>query len=469
MRVRPILLLLGLSILPLEAIAQQALPHTRPGKVLTEWMEAFNSADAAKIAAFNQANGQTGDAADTLGWRAQTGEFSVEGVESSDEASIVAVLHDDNDPDERQRVRVGFTSKQAAPKIEFEGIEIPRRTQADALTGLMKKLDGWTVSGDFSGAVLIARNGKVLLRRAWGLADREVGESNRPDSRFRVASVGKMFTAVAVMQLVERGRIALDAPVGRYLPDYPNAQVREQVKVRDLLTHYGGIAQMDYPDEDGFTRAEYATLRQKLRTHADYVAYYGPRRSKRPPGEKMEYNNLGFIVLGAIIERVSGTSYYDYVERKVLRPAHMRETGYLPETQVVPGRVEGYTRRDGQWVSAADTFPWRGGAAGGCYSTVDDLLKFAQALQRGLLLKAESLREATRAQVPEGWYGYGFITVGKGPLRRYGHTGDAWGMSADVRFFPESGYVLISLSNLDESVAYRPARWYEPRMPLAAP
>ena len=160
-------------------------------------------------------------------------------------------------------------------------------------------------------------------------------------------------------------------------------------------------------------------------------------------------------------------SYYDYVDAHVFKPAKMFSTGFLPESQSVPERSNGYTLRDGRWVSNENTLPYRGTAAGGGYSTVDDLLRFAQALQAGKLLSPKLLSEATHPQISEKWYGYGFITVGDGPLRRYGHGGDSPGMNADIRIFPESGYVLVSLSNIDPPAAYRVFRYYEPRMPIS--
>jgi hypothetical protein len=137
-----------------------------------------------------------------------------------------------------------------------------------------------------------------------------------------------------------------------------------------------------------------------------------------------------------------------------------------PETSAVENRAVAYRRKDGAWADAAATLPWRGTAAGGGYTTVGDLLKFATALQAGKLLSPAMLAQATSPQMPENWYGFGFVTVGEGGLRRYGHGGDADGMNADFRVFPESGWVLVSLSNYDPPAAYRLFRWFEPRMPV---
>jgi CubicO group peptidase (beta-lactamase class C family) len=365
-------------------------------------------------------------------------------------------------------VSVAADASALAPKIDIDALEIPRRTQSGALSAVVRRIDDLAKSGDFSGVVLIARNDQILLRRAWGLADRAANKPNRPETRFRLGSADKMFTAIAILQLVEDGKLSLDATIDRYLPDYPNKGVRSSVTLRQMLTHQSGLVDIDFSDSEDFTPETYSVFRQKFQTLSDYVTYYGQREPMSKPGEKIEYNSFAFVVLGAIIERVSGTSYYDYIDAHIFKPAGMSSTGFLPESQSVPDRSRGYTFRNGRWVSNEDTLPYRGTAAGGGYSTVDDLLRFAQALQAGKLLSPELLSEATHPQISEKWYGYGFITVGNGPLRRYCHGGDSPGMNADIRIFPESGYVLVSLSNIDPPAAYRVFRYYEPRMPVSS-
>ncbi len=156
-------------------------------------------------------------------------------------------------------------------------------------------------------------------------------------------------------------------------------------------------------------------------------------------------------------------SYYEYVRSKVFQPAGMESTDSLPEADEVPNRAIGYMRRDGAWLSNADTLPWRGTAAGGGYSTVGDLLRFAQALESGMLISKTMLAEATRPQAQQ--YGYGFGVWGEGPLQGYGHGGGAPGMNGDLRVFPQLGYVLVGLSNLDPPAAFRFVEYFALRMP----
>jgi CubicO group peptidase (beta-lactamase class C family) len=268
--------------------------------------------------------------------------------------------------------------------------------------------------------------------------------------------MNKMFTAVAILQLVEAGKLALDDPIGKYLTDYPNKDVASKVTVQHLLTHTGGTGDIFGP--------EFEKNRLTLRTHSDYLKLYGSRGLTHEPGKEFEYSNYGFVLLGALIEKVTGMSYYDYVDSKIFKPAGMTSTGSLTEAEKVPNRSTGYMKRDGAWVPNTDTLPWRGTAAGGGYSTVGDLLRFAEALEAGKLISKKMLAEATKAQV-EGGYGFGFDTKGEGPLRSYGHNGGAPGMNGDLRIFPQLGTVLVALSNLDPPAAGRMVDFYAARMP----
>ncbi|WP_119717709.1 serine hydrolase domain-containing protein [Cognatilysobacter tabacisoli] len=443
-----------------------ALPDSAAGRVLADWLDAFNSGELAPLQRFHAAHPRAdASAQDELDWRLQTGGFEPVAIEVDLPHRAVVLVRDRDSTDER--VRVGATVDAVGrATVETQALDVPRRTLPGALSGLAAELDRLAAERLFSGAVLVARDGDVLLRTAHAVADRGAGAPVTPDTRFRVASVNKMFTAVAALQLVDAGKLALDAPIGRVLPDYPDRDVAATVTLRQLLSHRSGLADMAFGTDEGMTPAAWIPLRDQLRTHTDYLARYGPQAPVARPGEKTAYNNFGFMVVGAMIERASGMDYYEYVDAHVLRPAGMASTGFAPEAEIAPRLASGYTLRDGAWVSIADTLFHRGFAAGGGYSTVDDLHRFALALQDGTLLSPAMLAEATRPQIPEGWYGLGFIVVGDGPLRRFGHGGDAPGMGADVRIFPESGYVLVALSNIDPPANYRPFRWFEPRMPL---
>jgi len=303
--------------------------------------------------------------------------------------------------------------------------------------------------------VLVARRGKVLLEKSWGLAEREAKLPIGPATRFRIGSMNKMFTAVAVLQLVEAGKLSLGDTVGKLLPGYPDPKTAEQVTIRHLLTHTGGTGDIFGPD--------FEKHRATLKTHGDYVQLYGSRPPQGVPGAAFAYSNYGFVLLGAIIERVTGMTYYDFVQQRIFAPTGMTGTGSLPEAERVPERATGYLRRDGAWVPNTETLPWRGSAAGGGYSTAEDLLRFAEALQGGRLVASALLAEAARDQI-QG-YGFGFGTAGQGPWRWYGHNGGAPGQNGELRILPGQGYVLIALSNLDPPAATEMVDFIVERLP----
>jgi CubicO group peptidase (beta-lactamase class C family) len=274
--------------------------------------------------------------------------------------------------------------------------------------------------------------------------------------------MNKMFTAVATLRLVEAGKIALDDPMGKHLTDYPNKDVASKVTIRHLLSHRGGTGDIFGP--------AFAENRLTLKEHSDYLKLYGGRALGHEPDAEFRYSNYGFVLLGAIIERVGGMSYYDYVQRNVFEPAGMRNTGSLAETDTVPNRSIGYIKRDGALTANTDTLPWRGTAAGGGYSTVGDLFKFAQALQNGKLISKATLADATTGHSKMGAtarYGYGFGVLGEGPLQFYGHNGGAPGMNGDLRIYPQLGYVVVSLSNFDPPAASRLAEFIANRLPAS--
>nr|WMC99856.1 serine hydrolase domain-containing protein [Aminobacter aminovorans] len=294
-----------------------------------------------------------------------------------------------------------------------------------------------------------------MLEKAWGLADRERSLPVTVDSSFRIGSMNKMFTAVAILQLVEAGRLGLDDPVGKHLTDYPDKDIARKVTVRHLLTHTGGTGDIFGPEFD--------RNRLKLKAIDDYIALYGARAPLFAPGATQRYSNYGFILLGALIEKVSGMSYDDYVEKNVFEPSGMTSTGSLPESETVPGRAIGYLNEGGRLAPNTATLPWRGTSAGGGYSTVSDLWRFVDALQAGRLISKNMLDQATSTQVQ--MFGLGFAVVGEGNWKGFGHNGGAPGMSGDLHVFPKLGYVLVSLSNLDPPASTRPLEFIEARLP----
>jgi len=339
-----------------------------------------------------------------------------------------------------------------------------RLTEAEAMAALETFVREEATADRFSGAVLVAKDGEVLFTKAYGLADREREIPNTVQTRFRIGSMNKMFTAVAILQLVEAGEVELTAPLGTYLTDYPNRGVATEVTIHHLLTHTGGTGDIFGP--------EFEAHREELRTLDDYVELYGERGTEFESGSRWVYSNYGFILLGAVIEAVTGQSYYDYVHEHIYEPAGMTGTGSVPEDQAVPDRAIGYMDPSGgtEWHPNTDTLPYRGTSAGGGYSTVEDFALFADALLNHELLSRESTELLTTGKEEIGpgiSYAYGFEdhrdTEGNGWV---GHGGGAPGMNGDLRIYIRSGYVVVALANLDPPVAQRVADYLDARLPL---
>jgi CubicO group peptidase (beta-lactamase class C family) len=334
-----------------------------------------------------------------------------------------------------------------------------RLTEAEALEAVSARAEDLADNDHFSGGVLVAKDGRLLLRRAYGLADREQRIPNTLRTRFRIGSMNKMFTAVAVLQLVETGRVKLSAPLGTYLPNYPNRDLAAKVTIHHLLTHTGGTGDIFGPDYDAH--------RTELRTLADYVELYGERGLEFEPGSRWSYSNYGFILLGRVIENVTGQSYYDYVRSHIFARAGMSASGSLPETEIVPNRSVGYIKPPGATAGTPNThwLPYRGTSAGGGYSTVEDLARFAEALLSQTLLSRESTELLITGKVESG-YAYGFQDA-RGPSGNgwVGHGGGAPGMNGDLRIYPKSGYVVAVLANMDPPAAQRISDFLDPRLP----
>jgi len=200
------------------------------------------------------------------------------------------------------------------------------------------------------------------------------------------------------------------------------------------------------------------------------VNLYGKRDLQFTPGSRWEYSNYGFLLLGVVIERVSGKSYYDYVRENVYGPAGMTSTGSLAEDESVPARSIGYASMGGNGLHPnTDTLPYRGTSAGGGYSTVEDLQRFANALTSHKLLNAEytELLTTGKVETPRGGkYAFGFFDDGADVgARHFGHGGGAPGMNGDLQIYPQSGYVIAVLSNLDPPAASRVSEFIANRLP----
>ena len=458
---------LVLSAICSSAMGQTVVPDTPPGRAFAEWLSSFNAADAQQIAAFKQKYGRKGTVEDVLQFREYTGGFELLRIEESAAERLLVLVREQGSG---RGMHVDITSKGDGrgdnlligirPATLPAQFAVLRLSMSDAVVALEQRADEQTKADKFAGALLMARGDRVLLQQAWGNANRESPAAATSDTQFRLGSMNKMFTAVAVLQLVDAGKLSLNGTVGQYLRDYPNRDVAAKVTVRHLLTHSGGTGDIFGPEFDAHLLG--------LKEHRDYVALYGKRAPEFEPGSQDSYSNYGYVLLGRLIEAVSGMSYYEYVQKHVYEKAGMTATGSLPESVVVPKRANGYMKEQGKWLPNTNTLPYRGMAAGGGYSTVGDLFRFARALEDGRLISKQLLEQATTSQNVGGGYGYGFGVQGEGAARFYGHGGGAPGMNGELRIYPASGYVLVALSNLDPPAAENMVEYFSARMPLDA-
>jgi D-alanyl-D-alanine carboxypeptidase len=444
----------------LTAAEEAAARSSAPFKQFSAWLDAFNSGDRDRIAKYIETNHPTAALAGQLNFRERTGGFALRTLEYASATQVIGVVQEQG-PNENF-ARFTLTVDGAPPHriTTFPMLVIPRpaefalppMTDAELASKLREKLERDAAADRFGGAALFARitdaargETRVLFSGAYGKADRGTGIANTIDTRFRMGSMNKMFTAVSVLTLVQAGKIKLDATVGTYVPDYPNRDVASKVTIHHLLSHQGGTGDFFGP--------QFEANRLSLKTHTDYVKLYGGRAPLFEPGSRWAYSNYGMILLGYIIERVTGGSYYDYVAEHVFKPAGMTRSGSEPEDANVEGRAVGYMAGQasgGGPVPNTNTLPYRGTAAGGGYTTVGDLLKFATALMGNRLLRAEYTNLLITGKVAAGdaMYAYGFRDA-RGGEGSVGHSGGAPGMSGDLRIYPKSGHVLIALSNFD--------------------
>lgn len=281
----------------------------------------------------------------------------------------------------------------------------------------------------FSGVAVLAKNGRLVFQRAYGLADRTSGRRNTPATAFNLGSLNKLFTTIAIRQLAAAGRLDLDSTLAAYWHDYPNAEVARRVTIRQLLRHESGIGGDIFDPPAGGRRHD-------LRHNRDFLPLFVGEPLQFEPGSRREYSNAGYVILGMLVERLSGEDYYDYVARHVYGPAGMTHTGHFAVDSLPPYAAIGYTRSPGLPANSplrANTaeLPGRGSAAGGGYATAGDLIRFLQALRE--------------RRIPSG------LPPGLGA------AGGAPGLNSAIEGDLPGGYDLVVLANLDPPAAERVA------------
>lgn len=373
----------------------------------------------------------------------------------------------------QERKNIRKTGRTFALAVAVAALLVPASARQpasspDALA--LAQLDGFalglTEADQFAGVVLVAQGGRLVFEKAYGKLDAAADAPATVDTRYNLASAGKMFTSVAVLQQIARGRLTLDTKVGDILKTYRNQAFAKAVTVRHLLTHTAGAGDID------LFGVENAGNRARVRSVSDMVALHDDRPPAFAPGSKQEYGNFAFVVLGRMVEVASGEAYEAYVARHIFAPAGMTGTGFVDCAHRAADLAVGYATVAGKRVSNCATQPARGLPAGGTVSTARDMFRFTQALQAGKLIPRALLAEATRTH--REFMGLGFFATDYGPgipARdfRWGHGGSSDGVCTDVRVYPRTGETVVVLTNRDPPACFPVANFLHRQWSLRTP
>ncbi|WP_106795186.1 serine hydrolase [Aquimarina sp. Aq78] len=292
----------------------------------------------------------------------------------------------------------------------------------------------------FSGTVLLAKEGKVLYQKAFGDANKSYQIKNNIDTKFNIASMGKMFTGISIMQLEERGKLNINDPVVKYLKDFPFGN---KITIHHLLSHTSGLSNY-------MGHTVYRANRGKRYIINDIIPFiYEQKLEFDTPGKKFAYSNSGMVVLGAIIEKISGQSYSDFITQNIFIPAKMNNTEMRFWDDVVENRALGYLKSiSGKFTNTiyTNSSPQ---SDGGILSTVKDMLKFDQALYTSLLINENSKKKLFTNVIPKVTYGLAFQVENKNNNRVVGHGGGLPGFSSYFSRYLDDKYTIIALSNYD--------------------
>jgi CubicO group peptidase (beta-lactamase class C family) len=344
----------------------------------------------------------------------------------------------------RQRTFVPFYRFAFVSILLFALTIVPaaaRQSTEEPITEIETTLNRLVDAELFSGAVLIARDGEILLSKGYGLADREWDIANIPQSKFRIASISKQFTAIAILMLQEQGKLTVDDKVCQYIEACPDAW--QDITLRHLLMHTSGI-----PDFDFVNNPVQQTTVAKL------IDSFRALPLRFPPGEGWNYTNSGYVLLGYVIEQVSGSNYRSFLNDTIFKPLGMNDTGYDSYNALLKYRTTGYSNPHtrANYIDASKLF-----AAGGLYSTVSDLYLWEQVLFNGEIVSMETSEAALKNGAdtggsPEGdMYSYGLFIGEMSGQPFMGHGGWIPGYFSFMAYFPDDKITIIVLSNLETS------------------
>lgn len=320
--------------------------------------------------------------------------------------------------------------------------------KAEQIDELLSKYNQYDL---FNGSALVAENGKVIFKKGYGSANMEWNIPNQPDTKFRLGSITKQFTALLIVKLAEEGKIKLDVPITTYLPDYPKEN-GDKITIHNLLTHTSGIP--NYTNAPNF-------LKEKAKnpySPADFVKTFSSLPLEFKPGEKFVYSNSGYFLLGYIIEKITGKTYEQYLQETIFTPLKMVNSGYDHSDIIIKNRAAGYEKQGKKIVNASYldmSIPY---AAGSLYSTAEDLYLWDQALYTNKLLSEKSMESLFKSYINIGdeSYGYGWflgeITIGTKKVKIIEHGGGINGFNTNISRIPSDKILIVLLNNTGRAV-----------------
>ncbi|MHC5111456.1 MAG: serine hydrolase domain-containing protein [Planctomycetota bacterium] len=324
--------------------------------------------------------------------------------------------------------------------------------QAGVVAELAAYIDMLVKNDAFSGTVLLAKNGTVLFKKSAGEASKRFKVPNKIDTKFNLGSMNKMFTGVAIAQLVEHGKLSFDDPVSKYLStDWLARDVADKVQVKHLLTHTSGLG--GYFGDDFMDSS-----RLKFRDIDDYKPLMASSTLAFEPGSRWQYSNSGMFLAGVIIEKVSGMGYHEYIRKHVTGPAGMSNTDCYEMDEPVPNLAIGYfpdSSKASGWSNNIYQHVIKGGPAGGGFSTVEDLLNFDTALRANKLVSEEFTETLLSAKpgLNSPNYGFGFGVRPFNDDTIVGHSGGFPGINSTLDMYLKSGFTLAVMSNYDQGAS----------------
>jgi len=341
----------------------------------------------------------------------------------------------------------------AAPAIPDKNVALSPALEAALKDKLQAMFTTACSKDEFSGVYLVARGNHVISEAACGEASKRYHVANTMETIFNVASVGKMFTAVAIGQLADAGRLSYADPVSKYVDaSWLSPEVAKKITVGQLLSHTSGLGNIF---TDKFINGPYMQM-AAMRNLADYKPFTRDATLEFAPGSNYLYSNMGMYFLGVIIEKVSGQDYFDYVRQHVFLATGMNSTDNYIRDEGTENLATGYISPRSAAASRKENtvlIPVRGGPYGIGYSSAHDLLRFADALQAGKLLKPATRQlfwqDQSAGRADKGSYGYGF-ELRSGKLGKVaGHSGQFPGISSNLEMYLDAGYTVVVLSNYD--------------------